>query len=172
MPNYRSILSAILEGYALPIDGPHGVAHWARVYDNGMRLAGETGARREVVGLFAVFHDSRRLNEHHDPGHGLRGAELAHSLLGELFHLADDDFDLLYEACAGHTDERTHLDVTVQTCWDADRLDLGRVGVEPHADYLCTPAAKRRSTIRWADGRASFQVVPEWVEEQWGVELE
>lgn len=135
-----------------------------------MRLAKETGAQVDVVGLFAVFHDARRINEHHDPGHGRRGAELAETLRGELFDLSDDDFDLLYEACAGHTDERTHLDVTVQTCWDADRLDLGRVGIEPHADYLCTAVAKRKTTIRWADGRASLQVVPDWLEEEWGVE--
>ena len=74
------ILHAVLEDYALPWGGYHGVAHWARVYENGLRLAEETGAIVEVVQLFAVLHDSRRVNEHTDPDHGPRAAEFAMSL--------------------------------------------------------------------------------------------
>jgi uncharacterized protein len=44
--------------------------------------------------------------------------------------------------------------VTVQTCWDADRLDLGRVGKHPHPRYLCTPAARDREVIEWAYRRS------------------
>ena len=62
-PNIPLILHAVLEEYALPWDGDHGVAHWARVLENGLRLAGETGANVEVVRLFAILHDSRRVNE-------------------------------------------------------------------------------------------------------------
>ena len=32
-------------------------------------------------------------------------------------------------------------DATIQTCWDADRLDLGRVGIFPSAKYLSQEAA-------------------------------
>jgi uncharacterized protein len=46
-----------------------------------------------------------------------------------LFDLSDEDFQLLYDACAAHTDGGTQADITIQTCWDADRLDLGRVGM-------------------------------------------
>lgn len=167
----RSIVTNILSGYPLPLDGHHGVSHWARVLENGLRLAKETGANARVVSLFAVFHDSRRINESTDPGHGRRGAAFAVELHGELFDLPDDDFDLLYEACAGHTDELTHSDVTIQTCWDSDRLDLGRVGITPLPQYLCTDFAKNPETIRWADGRARFHVVPDFVKDEWGVEL-
>jgi uncharacterized protein len=76
-----------------------------------------------------------------------------------------------YRACRGHTHERTHPDVTIQTCWDADRLDLGRVGITPHPSRLCTQAAKRSETIKWADGRASFGVVPKIVWQEWRIEL-
>src|SRR5262249_13184771 len=69
-PNIPLILHAILEDYALPWGGDHGVAHWARVLENGLRLAWETGANIEVVSLFAILHDSRRLNECSDPDHG------------------------------------------------------------------------------------------------------
>ncbi len=88
-----------------------------------------------------------------------------------MFDLPDDAFHLLHRACAGHTHERTHPDVTVQTCWDADRLDLGRVGITPHPSLLCTDVAKRPETIQWADGRATFRLVPEFVKDEWGIDL-
>jgi uncharacterized protein len=169
--NIPSILGAVLEDYALPWGGDHGVAHWARVLENGLRLAEETGADVEVVRLFAVLHDSRRLNEMTDPDHGPRAAEFAATLRGRLFELPDHEFRLLHRACAGHTHERTHPDVTVQTCWDADRLDLGRVGIVPDPRRLCTPAARRPEILKWADGRASLGVVPGLVREAWGIDL-
>lgn len=166
------ILRAVLDDYALPWDGDQGVAHWARVLENGLRFAEETGADVEVVRLFALLHDSRRVNEFHDPEHGPRAAEFARTLRGWLFDLPDHEFGLLHRACHGHTHERTHPDVTVQTCWDADRLDLGRAGVTPHPSRLCTEAARRPETIRWADGRASFCEIPEFVREEWGINPE
>jgi len=138
----RLILHSLLEEYILPWDGDHGVAHWARVFENGLRLAEQTGADVQIVRLFAVLHDSRRVNEATDPDHGPRAAEFARTLRGRFFDLPDHEFRLLHRACAGHTHERTHPDVTVQICWDADRLDLGRVGITPHPSRLCTGAAK------------------------------
>lgn len=90
-----AILGAILDGYILPVDGFHGLVHWARVLENGLRIAEANGADQEVVTLFALFHDSRRVNEDQDDGHGLRGGELARSLRGKLVHLDDDRFELL-----------------------------------------------------------------------------
>ncbi len=165
------VLDAVIEDYDLPWDGPHGIAHWARVLANGLRLAEETGARIEVVQLFAVLHDSRRIGEGEDPDHGPRAAEFARTLRGLVFELADADFELLHRACAGHTHERTHPDVTIQTCWDADRLDLGRVGIAPDPGYLCTAAAKRPEMIAWADGRACLNDVPEFVRSEWRIDL-
>jgi uncharacterized protein len=169
--NIPLVLDAALEDYALPWDGTHGVAHWARVLGNGLRLAEETGARIEVVQLFAVLHDCRRISEGEDPDHGPRAAEFARTLRGLVFALSDDDFGLLHRACAGHTHERTHPDVTIQTCWDADRLDLGRVGIMPDPSYLCTAAARRPEMIFWADGRASLGFVPDLVISDWGIDL-
>jgi uncharacterized protein len=170
-PNIPLILRAVLEEYALPWDGAHGIAHWARVLENGRRLASETGADIEVVSLFAVLHDSRRTNEHTDPDHGPRAAEFARTLRGHLFDLSDHGFGLLHRACAGHTYERTHPNVTIQACWDSDRLDLGRVGITPHPSRLCTEVAKRAETIRWADARGTMHVIPMCVESEWGIDL-
>ena len=170
--NIPLVLKTVLEDYALPLNGDHGVAHWDRVLENGLRLTEEIGANVEVVQLFAVLHDSRRRNEVTDPQHGPRAAEFALELRGRVFDLDDHEFRLLYKACHGHTHERTHPDVTIQTCWDSDRLDLSRVGITPHPSRLCTEVAKRPETIKWADGRASFGVVPEFVLDEWGVDLE
>ncbi len=162
-----SLVRRVLDGYALPWDGVHGLPHWARVLETGLRLAEETGADTEVVALFALFHDSCRVNEGWDQGHGLRGAELAASLHGNVFDLDGDRFELLYEACARHTDGGTDGEVTIRTCWDADRLDLGRVGIAPHPRHLCTDPARRVETIRWADRRAREGHVPAIVPRVW-----
>lgn len=169
--NVPLVLRAVLEEYTLPWDGYHGVAHWARVLENGVRLAGETGALVEVVQLFAVLHDSRRVSDGSDPRHGPRAAAFAEELRGVVFDLPDAEFRLLHRACSGHTRERTHPDVTIRTCWDADRLDLGRVGMTPESGRLCTDAARRPDMIRWADGRATFGVVPALVTAAWGIDL-
>ncbi|QJR35828.1 hypothetical protein [Gemmatimonas groenlandica] len=167
MHDYALILQHILRDYALPVNGYHGVVHWARVLENGLLVAEENGADAEVVRLFALFHDSCRVNEHRDYGHGTRGGNLARSLRGTLVHLSDARFDLLYDACALHTDGLTTGDATLLACWDADRLDLGRVGITPKPELLCTDAA--RALLSWADARATRDHVPTEVLTQWGM---
>jgi uncharacterized protein len=166
--DFPAIMSAILNGYALPVRGDHGIVHWARVLENGLRIARAGGADREVVTLFALFHDSRRVNEDQDDDHGLRGGEFARSLRGELIHLDDDRFELLFEACRLHTDGHTTGDRTLLACWDADRLDLGRVGITPDPHRLCTDAA--RELLGWADARAVRGHEPSAVLASWGIE--
>jgi uncharacterized protein len=161
------LIRAIRQQYLLPWRGIHGVTHWARVLENGLRLAAETGARIQVVSLFAVFHDSRRQNENHDPDHGRRGSALAASLRGTAFDLSDEDFELLKLACDGHTDGLITAEPTVQTCWDADRLDLGRVGTIPNRRYLGTKPARDPMTIAWAQERSERFHVPAFVSDDW-----
>ncbi len=169
MHHLPSLFTAILPDYALPIHGYHGVAHWARVLENGLRIAEYNGADTEVVTLFAIFHDARRVNEEVDLGHGQRGGDLARSLRGTLVHLDDTRFEMLYEACRLHTDGLTDGDPTLQACWDADRLDLGRVGITPRPERLCTDTA--RELLPWAHARAQRGEVPQHVLESWGLLL-
>ena len=142
------LLRTILEDYELPKEGLHGPRHWIRVSRVGLKLAKATvGADKEVVHLFALFHDSRRVNEGLDPDHGARGAELAQSMRATYtLHLNDAQFELLRYACGHHTDGDTSADPTIGCCWDADRLDLGRVGIKPEVDYLSTAAAIAAAT--------------------------
>ncbi len=166
------LLSRILEGYALPPNGVHGVAHWARVLENGRKLAALTsGADLDVVELFAVFHDSRRVNEAWDRGHGQRGSELAGELRGEFFDLDEARFAQLQFACDLHTSGMTRAAPSVQVCWDADRLDLLRVGTLPQVNLLCTEAARVPEIMQWANHRAARFHVPELVRDEWGMEL-
>jgi uncharacterized protein len=147
MHDYPAILKTILEGYTLPVHGDHGVTHWARVLENGVRVAQATGA---------------------DDDHGLRGGDLARSLRGELVHLDDPRFELLYEACRLHTDGLVEGDPTLQACWDADRLDLGRVGIQPRPHLLCTDAT--RGLLDWAHARAIVFHEPVEVLAEWGMQ--
>jgi uncharacterized protein len=167
-----ALIHRIVQHYRLPLGGLHGLSHWARVLEIGVRLAEDSGANVEVVQLFAVFHDARRINEGWDDGHGRRGAELAARLRGEYFDLDDDAFEMLYTACVEHTDGRTDGDVTTQTCWDADRLDLPRVGLDVDRQFLGTDAARQRDVIRWAHGRAALRYVPEIIADAWELPLD
>lgn len=147
------LLAEIRRNYRLRWMGTHGVIHWNRVYDNGVMLSEQEGVNSRVSKLFSVFHDSQRRNEHWDRNHGKRGAELAVKLRG-MIALDDAEFDLLLTACSLHTNTQNHENITIQACWDADRLDLGRVGNYPNPDLLCTPLAKQTETIEWAYHRS------------------
>lgn len=123
----------------------HGEAHWRAVLRNGLELALETGADLDVVEAFAALHDAFALSEWPDPEHGDRAADWARE-----FHVAKtlaldlERFDLLERALRDHNHGMTSDDPTIGTCWDADRLDLPRVGIEPHVSYLSTRAARDR----------------------------
>lgn len=167
----RGLVRSVLKRYALPRDAIHGVSHWARVLENGRLLSQVTGANLRVVELFSVFHDSQRVNEGIDDGHGRRGAELARELRGVEYKLSDEEFCLLIHACEFHTEGHLNGDITVQTCWDADRLDLGRVGIIPRPEKLCTAGAKDLGFVRWAIERSERFFVPAFVSTEWGVQL-
>jgi len=167
LPVSAEVWRRILEGYALNVAGIHGVGHWARVLANGHRLAATEEADIQVVDLFAVFHDSRRLNDDWDPEHGLRGALLAEKLRPLLPPLTDAQMDQLLTACTHHTSLATHPDPTIQVCFDADRLDLARVGITPDQALLCKETARDPEVIAWATARSMRGWIPGAVREAW-----
>ena len=75
------------------------------------------------------------------------------------------------QACDLHTEGYLEADITVQTCWDADRLDLGRVGTTPRVEKLCTEGAKDPGLLKWAVKRGEALLVPALVSEEWGLRL-
>ena len=141
------LVAHLRASFLLDWRGIHGSPHWARVRANGLYIAQRNGANAKVVELFAFLHDARREHDGHDDTHGSRSAALAVKLNGRFFSLSEDELELLTWACRDHSEGHLDADVTVQTCWDADRLDLGRVGIRPDPDRLCTPEARDRIAV-------------------------
>ncbi len=148
------LVSFLRRRYQLDWRGIHGAGHWIRVRANGLRLASVTRADTTVVELFAVLHDVCREDDGFDMEHGARSAALVLEVCDDLLDVGREQAELLAYACRYHTHGGTEADVTVQTCWDADRLDLGRVGIRPDPRYLCTQAARRADVIEWAHARS------------------
>jgi uncharacterized protein len=158
-PNdWHHAIEEVQKKFLLDIEGIHGLPHWSRVLINGLRLAKDTGANTRVVLAFALFHDCQRENDGYDPDHGRRGAEYGRLMREWVPVLSDVEFDLFYEAAAYHSDGFIDGDITVQTCWDADRLDLYRVGTRPQPERLCTKAAKNPDMIEWAVAQSTLSV--------------
>ena len=131
--------------FKLDRGGCHGPSHWNRVRDRGIELCKSTGANPVIVTLFAYIHDSCRYYENDDPEHGLRASKFVRHLRHyDMIKVSEHEEALLSRACLLHSDGLiVDKDITVMTCWDADRLDLGRVGITPDPQYLCTDAAKK-----------------------------
>lgn len=132
-------------------DSDHGPEHWGQVERNVVSLCKETPeADLMVCRLFAIFHDCKRMNENDDPEHGVRASKLLKSIRSKwpswVEPLTDEQFDKLTYACNEHNSGKTSDDPTIGVCWDADRLDIIRVGIIPEQKYFSTEAAKK---LQW-----------------------
>ncbi|MCQ2315743.1 MAG: hypothetical protein MJZ85_03540 [Bacteroidales bacterium] len=136
--DYEKIRSFVAEHNILEPTSIHGPEHWKYVERNGLLLAKLNGADETVVRLFALFHDSMRFNDFHDEEHGPRGAELAKKMRGKLYEVSDNQFEMLYAACHCHTTHSRTGILTIDTCFDADRLDLPRAGYIPNPKKMAT----------------------------------
>lgn len=160
MDDLKDLWRKIIAESPMSEGATHGPRHWARVERNGLYLARETGANELVVRLFAVLHDCQRVNEAGDPGHGQRAAQYAAAIRHELPSLSGEAFEQLRFACEWHTDRRFSEDLTIGVCWDADRLDLGRIGITPNAEYLNSEAAREIARTRAFDALHQLPVRP------------
>ncbi len=129
----------------------------------------QSNAFKGVMILFALFHDSRRQTEGHCTEHGKAGAMfLTHGVTEEQDAWIMAKFGASAVILAAYASEcHTICDVPreslllrvgapspllgrmseseaeiIGACLDADRLDLGRVGIRPNSFYLYTKAAK------------------------------
>ena len=124
----------------------HGLSHWERVERNGLLLA-TPECDVTVIRLFAYLHDSCRENDGYDEEHGPRAAMMTDGLRGTLLKgLSDKQFKLLQEACRLHTSTHRTGNPTIDACFDADRLDLGRVGITPDPEKMATEKGKQLAT--------------------------
>lgn len=150
-------LSLVRPQFRLHADkGVHGLRHWSRVWMHGRAIAREMDLNPCVLAWFAFLHDSQRHNDGHDPHHGQRAAEFAFDLRrqGHVPALSLREFECLCEAMRLHSTGITQGDPLLQACWDADRLDLGRVGIRPAAHRMSTVVARDPATIEEAMRRS------------------
>lgn len=116
----------------------HGISHWDRVARNADALD-TSDVDSLVVKAFAYIHDVERINESDDWQHGPRAALLVDEIRSSvLSFLNDQEIEQLKEACRLHTLRHKTEDATINACFDADRLDLGRVGITPNPDKMAT----------------------------------
>lgn len=144
---FDPVMRLVLQHFQLDVMGAHGVPHWERVHRNGLLIAEHDYVDMDVLALFAMLHDSMREDDSDDPMHGHRAAKWAEELWcdGELPWLDKYRFTVLKAAIHGHNEGRVLMPArmdndakTIQACWDADRLDLPRVGVEPDPRFMGT----------------------------------
>ena len=150
MIDHQAIWDEVASKFQCDLDSIHGPDHWRRVERNALLIAARNGADMDVVRLFAVLHDSCRMNDYGDPEHGIRAAEYARKMRGRLYKIDNAQFDILYQACKWHAHGNTSMDPTIGACWDADRLDLGRVSVIPDPCFFSTQAGRDLLQPRFA----------------------
>ena len=120
----------------------HGLSHWERVERNGLQLA-TPNCDLTVIRLFAYLHDSCRKTDSIDIKHGPRAAKMMEDLRDTLLEdLSDEQFLLLQKACCLHTMTHSTGNPTIDACFDADRLDLCRMGIIPNPQKMATEKGK------------------------------
>lgn len=142
----------------------HGPPHWARVHRFGLALADRIGLSPEgrvCVELFAWLHDLAREDDGPGRKHAVDGAAQIDTILPAIAPpLSPAQLETLRAAIRHHSDgmvaaraweagalecvdwPRDLVIATVGCCWDADRLDLPRVGITP-TDALMSTAVWR-----------------------------
>jgi len=158
----KEVINSIFKKFDLDVfSGKHGFQHWARVIENGLFLSEHNNDNPKVIIAFGFFHDSQRENDANDPDHGFRGALLM-NLYKDKINLTEHEFEKVFSACSGHTDELYHDDLDIATCWDADRLDLMRFNIDPDPYYLNQSISKKTSTIELRSMLSKFDNQIEW----------
>lgn len=134
------LFDLVSKQFSLSKFSDHGPDHWQRVEKVGLELAKSTPADTEIISLFALLHDSRRIYDLVDLEHGERSAEYIQELFDSgHIKLDKDHLEILIFACKYHNDRSVRSDnLTVNICWDSDKIDLVRVGIDPKDIVLTT----------------------------------
>ncbi len=150
----REIVGRVLADTQGRGDVHHDERHWQAVIATGVDLAHRmerSGADVQVAFLFGLLHDVA--DTYGRKGHGAVAADYARALQAQgVLELEKHRLELLCDALTRHSDGLTSDDPTIGCCWDADRLQLTRVGAEVDDDLISTEQA-RHSPARAAAAR-------------------
>ena len=113
----------------------HGKKHWFKVYAN-CRILKPGDEFRKFFFAFAMLHDCRREMEFQDEAHGY------------LASLTVPEYPVLRDAIQYHSLGATTDDPLMGVCWDADRLELPRVGTRVRTKFLSTDAGVKLAKER------------------------
>lgn len=115
----------------------HGYAHSLRVERNLILL--EKHYKFNVsMREFAYYHDIARVSDGNDPEHGKRAVEVLRRARQHPNMVGMAAFDKLCFACEHHTTMPRSGDPLIDICFDADRLDLMRCGIQPDPKAMAT----------------------------------
>lgn len=118
----------------------HGFSHLRRVAWTAGRLAVMSGANVESCIVAGFLHDCARTNDGDGSGHARDSAILADSILKSHFpHLNRAE---ICECIAEHADGKTTSHLLTGCVWDADRLDLVRLGLNVNPELMSTQYAR------------------------------
>ncbi|HBG14571.1 MAG TPA: hypothetical protein DDW96_04515 [Synergistaceae bacterium] len=135
----------------------HGIPHLRRVAILSGRLSKAVGEDVESAVVMGFLHDSARKNDGNDIEHAHDSAILARELIERFFpHL---DVDRICDAIEGHADGEVTKDPLTACLWDADRLELKRIGRTIDTELLSTKVAKRLARRRQHGLKVSEEVL-------------
>jgi uncharacterized protein len=168
----RAVLLSELRHQALISSSLHGPRHWIHVWRLGRELSVRARLdekQSRCVDAFALFHDLGRQDDGLDPEHGTRSAAIFMKCATRLItDLTEFEAEIISLAIRWHskvtsihdndgkrwptTDDWSIKRVreVMAVCWDADRLDLLRLGIPADPAKMSTavwrsivPLAKR-----------------------------
>lgn len=128
-------------------EGLHGIEHVRKAAENARILAGaECPDFYDDAVLGAYLHDIGRTEDGAGNLHAISGAKIAEKMLKK--HWSHLDCERIVYAIRYHADGLVSDDPLVGAIWDADRLELGRVGIPMSAVKFSTKTAKEMAGIR------------------------
>ena len=139
----------------------HGVAHWTRVHRYGLLLADSlklSEKEKIAIALFGFTHDLARTDDGGGNQHSIAGAKYVQYVTDTLFSdFPNSTVDIVKVAIRYHSDgmnaeealyelpiagssnwSRESVLNMIGCCWDADRLDLLRLGIMPNESKMST----------------------------------
>ncbi|NTT85729.1 hypothetical protein [Tabrizicola fusiformis] len=162
---WNELLSTARKSRDRIVCGIHGELHWRAVAAIGLSFCENFPCLSPNLALaFGMLHDCRRQNDHFDPGHGPRAAELARHSDVIRSALTSDEVEALAVACEQHDKGTVSSIQQIGACFDADRFNLVRVGIMPDRRFFSLPWSQEQFHYLVNRAAALSRDPPEWEE--------